>query len=56
MRKEYIPLVEELIELAVLEDIRDGDHTSLASIPAEAAGRMKLLVKERGIIAVVEVP
>ena len=55
MRKEYIPLVEELIELAVREDIGDGDHTSLASIPAEAAGRMKLLVKERGIIAGVEV-
>ncbi len=55
MRKEYIPLVEELIELAVREDIGDGDHTSLASIPADAAGRMKLLVKESGIIAGVEV-
>jgi nicotinate-nucleotide pyrophosphorylase (carboxylating) len=55
MRKEYIPLVEELIELAIREDIGDGDHTSLASIPANAAGRMKLLVKEPGIIAGVEI-
>ncbi len=55
MKKEYIPFVESLIELAVREDIGDGDHTSFASIPAEAHGRMKLLVKEPGIIAGVEV-
>jgi nicotinate-nucleotide pyrophosphorylase (carboxylating) len=55
MKKEYIPFVEKLIELAIAEDIGDGDHTSLASIPADAVGRMKLLVKERGIIAGVEV-
>jgi nicotinate-nucleotide pyrophosphorylase (carboxylating) len=55
MKKEYIPFVEELIELAIREDIGDGDHTSLASIPAEAQGSMKLLVKESGIIAGVEV-
>ncbi len=55
MKKEYVPFVEELIELAVAEDIGDGDHTSLASIPQNVQGRMKLLVKERGIIAGVEV-
>jgi nicotinate-nucleotide pyrophosphorylase (carboxylating) len=55
MKKESIPFVEKLIELAIAEDIGDGDHTSLASIPAEAEGRMKLLVKEPGIIAGVEV-
>ena len=55
MKKEYIPFVERLIELSVAEDIGDGDHTSLASIPADAHGRMKLLVKERGIIAGVEI-
>ncbi|MDR2890952.1 MAG: carboxylating nicotinate-nucleotide diphosphorylase [Alistipes sp.] len=55
MKKEYIPFVEGLIDLAIREDIGDGDHTSLASIPADAQGRMKLLVKERGIIAGVEV-
>lgn len=55
MKKEYIPFVDKLIELSITEDIGDGDHTSLASIPADATGRMKLLVKERGIIAGVEV-
>jgi nicotinate-nucleotide pyrophosphorylase (carboxylating) len=55
MKKEYVPFVKDLIELAIREDIGDGDHTSLASIPADACGRMKLLVKERGIIAGVEV-
>jgi nicotinate-nucleotide pyrophosphorylase (carboxylating) len=55
MEKQYIPFVDNLIALAVAEDIGDGDHTSLASIPAEATGRMRLLVKERGIIAGVEV-
>ena len=55
MKKEYIPFVEELITLAIREDIGEGDHTSLASIPASEHGRMKLLVKEHGIIAGVEI-
>ena len=55
MKKEYIPFVEDLIELAIREDIGDGDHTSLASIPADARGRMKLLVKQEGIIAGIEI-
>ena len=33
MKKEYIPFVEELIELAIREDIGDGDHTSLCCLP-----------------------
>ncbi|MGI4898434.1 MAG: carboxylating nicotinate-nucleotide diphosphorylase [Janthinobacterium lividum] len=33
------------------EDVGDGDHTSLATIPAEAKGKAKLLVKEAGILA-----
>ncbi len=55
MKTEYIPFVEELIELAIKEDIGDGDHTSLSTIPADARGRMKLLVKQGGIIAGIEV-
>ncbi len=55
MKTEYIPFVEELIELAIREDIGDGDHTSLSTIPADARGRMKLLVKQEGIIAGIEV-
>lgn len=55
MKPEYIPFVEELIELAIREDIGDGDHTSLASIGHDARGRMKLLVKQEGIVAGIEV-
>ena len=32
MKSEYMPFVEELIELAIREDIGDGDHTSLSTI------------------------
>ena len=42
---------DKFIENALIEDIGDGDHTSLACIPADACGKAKLLVKEEGIIA-----
>lgn len=45
----------KLIEIAFAEDIGDGDHTTLCSIPAEAEGQSKLLIKEEGILAGVEV-
>lgn len=45
---------DELIKLAIAEDLGDGDHTSIACIPASAQGRMKLLVKQDGILAGVE--
>ena len=43
------------IEFALKEDIRDGDHTSLACIPSTAIGKAQLLVKEKGILAGMEV-
>ena len=46
--------LELIIENAIREDVGDGDHSSLACIPAEAQGKAKLLVKEDGIIAGVE--
>ena len=55
MKEEYIPFVDELIELAIREDIGDGDHSSLACITHDQRGRMKLLVKQDGILAGVEV-
>lgn len=51
MKPEYKPFVDELIELCIKEDIGDGDHTSLACIPAEEHGRMRLLCKQEGTIA-----
>jgi len=44
-----------LIERAYKEDVGDGDHSSLCCINASATGKAKLLVKEPGIIAGVEV-
>jgi nicotinate-nucleotide pyrophosphorylase (carboxylating) len=43
-----------IIKNAIREDVGDGDHSSLACIPAEAKGKAKLLVKDNGIIAGVE--
>ncbi|RUA06300.1 MAG: carboxylating nicotinate-nucleotide diphosphorylase, partial [Flavobacteriia bacterium] len=43
-----------IIKNAIREDIGDGDHSSLACIPADARGQAKLLVKEDGIIAGIE--
>lgn len=55
MKCEYRPFVDELIELAIKEDIGDGDHTTLCCIPATERGRMRLLCKQDGILAGVEV-
>jgi len=48
-------LIDALLELAFAEDIGDGDHTTLSTIPADAQGRSKLLIKEKGVLAGVEV-
>ena len=55
MKAEYKPYVDELIELAIKEEIGAGDHTSLCCIPAEEQGRMRLLCKQEGVIAGVEI-
>jgi len=47
--------IEEIIRLALEEDIGSGDHTSLAIVSAEAMGKSKLLIKEAGILAGVEI-
>lgn len=46
--------LQNIIQNAIREDVGPGDYSSLASIPAEAKGKAKLLVKESGIIAGVE--
>ena len=47
-------LEDKLLELAFAEDIGDGDHTTLCCIPEDAMGKSKLLVKEEGILAGVD--
>ncbi|MBQ6693341.1 MAG: carboxylating nicotinate-nucleotide diphosphorylase [Bacteroidaceae bacterium] len=44
-------LIDKLIDLAFAEDIGDGDHTTLSSIPADAMGKNMLLIKEDGVLA-----
>jgi nicotinate-nucleotide pyrophosphorylase (carboxylating) len=52
---EVNELTDRLIELAFAEDIGDGDHTTLCSIPDSAMGKVRLLIKEEGVLAGVEV-
>ena len=40
-----------IISNAIREDVGEGDHSSLACIPASAKGNAKLLVKDEGILA-----
>ncbi len=46
--------IEIIIKNAIREDVGDGDHSSLACIPASATGKAILLVKDHGILAGVE--
>lgn len=50
-----LELIDNLLRLAIKEDVNDGDHTSLACIPQEIAQRAKLLVKSDGIISGIEI-
>jgi nicotinate-nucleotide pyrophosphorylase (carboxylating) len=47
--------VKNFIQTALYEDVGDGDHTSLSTIPSTATGRARLLVKDTGILAGVEI-
>ena len=48
-------MLDEIIRIALLEDIGEGDHSTLACVPNDAKGSAKLLVKENGILAGVDV-
>lgn len=47
--------LDNLIDRALEEDLGDGDHTSLACIPQSAQSKAHLLVKERGVLAGLDV-
>jgi len=47
-------VIQDFIKAALQEDIRDGDHTALATIPAEHRSRAVLKIKDYGVIAGVE--
>jgi len=46
--------MEDIIKRALAEDIGDGDHTSLSTIPENATGRAELVIKEDGVVAGIE--
>jgi nicotinate-nucleotide pyrophosphorylase (carboxylating) len=48
-------LIDDLLTLAFAEDVGDGDHTTLSTIPADERGKQRLIVKDTGILAGVEV-
>lgn len=48
-------LIEELLDLSFAEDVGDGDHTTLSTIPADAMGRSRLIIKDNGVLSGVEI-
>lgn len=50
-----IPNLDELIRMALLEDVGDGDHSTLACIPPTAVGTAKMVAKQDGILCGMEV-
>ena len=44
-------IIDQFIKNAIAEDLGDGDHTALSTIPADALGSAKLIIKEDGIVA-----
>lgn len=47
--------IEEIIRQSLIEDIQNGDHTSLSTIPKSAIGKAQLVVKQAGIVAGVDI-
>ena len=48
-------LIDSFIDDALIEDVGDGDHTSLASIPSGKTGRAQLILKDKGILAGIKI-
>ena len=47
-------MIDEIIKNALIEDIGDGDHSSLSCVPENGIGTAKLIVKGEGVIAGIE--
>ncbi len=53
-KEQFQAELELIIQNAIREDVGDGDHSSLACIPADAEGKAKLLIKDEGVLAGVD--
>ncbi len=51
LQEQFDKEIQGIIANAIREDVGDGDHSSLACIPADATGKAKLLVKDEGVLA-----
>lgn len=47
--------IDQFIESAIREDVGDGDHTSLSTIPSTAMGKAQLIIKDEGVLAGVQI-
>ncbi len=56
MKEPYLSKekLNAFIKAAFLEDVGEGDHSTLASIPKNKVGKAKLIIKEKGVIAGLE--
>ena len=48
-------MLDEFIKSALAEDIQDGDHSSMACVPKDASSKAVLLIKEKGVLAGMQV-
>lgn len=55
LQKFEIMTIDDIIKAALKEDIGDGDHTTLATVPADARGKVKMFAKQSGIVSGTEV-
>ena len=55
MMNDFKQQLHKLIDTALMEDVGDGDHSTLACIPADARGKAELKIKQPGLLAGVEV-
>ncbi len=55
LQKFGIMTIDDIIKAALKEDIGDGDHTTLATVPADARGKVKMFAKQSGIVSGTEV-
>jgi nicotinate-nucleotide pyrophosphorylase (carboxylating) len=55
MIKDFDERLYKLVDAALLEDVGDGDHSTLCCIPADVKGRAVLKVKQEGILAGVDI-
>ena len=52
---QWLSSVDELIKLALKEDVGDGDHSTLACIPADAQRKAKMVAKAEGVLCGAEI-